>query len=195
MTFNEKDFSGCKHNPLVKDFRAKYAELFNIVPISYEGDKEKLLKYICLMYDPKSPLIPDTASIDTRKRIAAQYAGYKLDEVALAPIFDLSSKIVVDVIDIFLKEHINERLAYMIFGNEQTFFEYGKRLLQPVKWDDDAKEKDLLSAITIKTKLSEDMAAINTRIESDYRKLYQDDSQLQKAVTKKKFTPEAYASK
>jgi hypothetical protein len=146
------------------------------------------------MYDPKSPLITDTASIDTRKRAAAQLAGFKMDEKQLELLFELKDEVVIEIIDIFLKEHINERLAYMIFANEQTFYEYGKRLLMPVKWDSEAKEKDLLSAITIKTKLSEDMANINMRLEKDIQKLYMDDTHLQKTITKKRFTPESYAN-
>lgn len=193
--YTEKNFTGCTFNPLIKDFRERYENLFEIVPVDFVGDKEKLLKYICLMYDPKSPLITDTASIDTRKRNAAQYAGYAIDEKGLNEIFELTNKHVIEVIDVFLRRHINERLAYMIFGNEQTFFEYGKRLLQPVEWKEDSKEKDLLSAIAIKTKLSEDMAAINARIEADYKRLYNNDAHLEKVVTKRAFTPEGFAAK
>lgn len=195
MSHNEREFQGCRYNPLSKDFNTKYQSLFSIVPAEYTGNHEKLLKYICLMYDPKSPLITDTASIDTRKKIAAQYAGIEINEYTEKAIFELEDEFVIEAIDAFLKEHIHERLFYMIMGNEQTFYEYGKRLLQPVTNTIGKGEKDLLQAIAIKSKLSEDMAAINLRLENDYRRLYQDDTQLQKAVSKKRFTPEAQASK
>lgn len=192
MNYSITDFEGCKYNPLSKDFKTKYKELFNIVPGSFIGDKDKLLKYICLMYDPKSPLIQDSASIETRQRIAAQYAGYDLSEDKMDSIFSLEDYSIIETIDKFLKEHIHERLWYMICVNEQTFYEYGKRLFKPTNWDEATKE---LNAISIKSKLSEDMASINQRIESDYRLLYMEDSKLQKVATKKKFTPEGYSNK
>lgn len=201
MDFTEKDFSRCRFNPLLRDFKQKYPHLFEIIPSEYEGDRETLLKYICLMYDPHSPLISYTADIETRKRVAAQYAGFNLNEEQLKSLFDLEDVSVIDTIDLFLRRHIHERLAYMVFANEQTFYEYGKRLLIPVKWDEASgilkkeKEKDILSAITIKSKLSEDMSAINERLEADEKKLYGEDPQLLKAVMKRKFTPEAYAQK
>jgi len=193
MQYNEKDFSGCKYNPLTKDFAKKYSAVMECVSPEYEGDKEMLMRYVCLMYDYRSPLIRDTANVSTRQRIAAQYAGFKLNENELEQIFELTNPFVVTAVDIFLKNHIQERLAYMIFANEQTFYEYGKRLLQPVS--SDKGEKDLLSAIAIKTKLSEDMAAISLRIDNDYKRLYMDDSVLQKAVAANSFTPEFFAGK
>jgi hypothetical protein len=194
MAYTEADFKSCKYNPLIKNFKEQYASLFKIIPKEYTGDKEALLRYVCLMYDPKSPLIKDSASIETRKRKAAQCSGFELNEDELEFLFELKDPCVIEVIDIFLRKHINERLAYMIFANEQTFYEYGKRLLQPVT-DGGNGEKGLLSSITIKTKLSEDMDAINARLENDIQKLYMGDAQLQKAVAKVKFTPEAFANK
>lgn len=187
MTYTQSSFDNCKYNPLIKDFKTKYKELFKMVPDSFVGDSEKLLRYVCLMYDPKSPLIQDSASIEMRQRSAAQYAGYDLAE-NLESIFELSDLDIIDVIDTFLKVHIHERLWYMICVNERTFYEYGKRSFMPIKWDEGTKEQ---AAISIKTKLSEDMASINERIESDYRILYLDDIKLQKVVTKKRMTPES----
>lgn len=196
MAYEKINFAGCKYNPLEKGFAAMYPELMQCVPEAYKGDGEKLVKYVCLMYDPASPLIRDTSSMEQRKKMAVMYAGYDMSNTAvIESLFELTDDTVVNVIDYFMKHEIKERLWYLIQGNEQTFYEYGKRLLQPVKWDTDAKEKDLLSAIAIKTKLSEDMTAILERLENDYRKLYADDAGLMKVATKKKFSPEERASR
>jgi hypothetical protein len=77
----------------------------------------------------------------------------------------------------------------MICANEQTFFEYSRRMMKPVE-EKDAKEKDLMSAIAIKSKLSEDMDAINNRLDSYYDKLY-GDNDLKNKVQKVKISPES----
>lgn len=196
MAYDKSDFVACKYNPLEKDFAAKYPTLMECIPEGYTGNGEQLVKYVCLMYDPASRLIRDTSTMEQRKRMAAMYAGYDLaDTSAIESLFELTDEVVVAVIDYFMKHEVRERLWYLIQGNEQTFYEYGKRLMMPVKWDAEAKEKDLLSAISIKTKLSEDMANILERLENDYRKLYADDTNLMKATAKKKFSPEQQASR
>jgi hypothetical protein len=77
----------------------------------------------------------------------------------------------------------------MICANEQTFFEYSKRMMKPVE-EAGAKEKDLMSAIAIKSKLSEDMDAINNRLDSYYDKLY-GDADLKNKVQKVRISPES----
>lgn len=196
--YHKKDFAACKYNPLEEGFSIIYSDLMKCIPSEYEGDGEKLLKYVCLMYDPNSKLIRDTSSMEQRKRMAAQYAGYDLTEAGkevIEKIFELTDEAVVTVIDYFLKFEIKERLWYLIQGNEQTFHEYGKRLLMPITWDDKSKERDLLSATALKTKLSQDMTDILARLESDYQKFYAYDEDLLKVVAKKKFSPENQASR
>jgi hypothetical protein len=61
--------------------------------------------------------------------------------------------------------------------------------MKPVD-DKEAKEKDLMSAIAIKSKLSEDMDAINNRLDSYYDKLY-GDADLKNKVQKVRISPES----
>lgn len=192
MAYTEQHFLACKYNPMIDGFAEKHPDLLSCVPDTYKGDKEKLMRYVCFLYDPNSPLVRDTSSFEQRQRIAAQYAGFGDEDIQ--PIFDLSDNNVIEAIDNFIKNEVRERLWYMIQGNEFTFYEYGKRLLKPVI-DDQAKEKDLLTAITIKTKISEDMAALDKRIGDDYKKLYADDINLIKAIDKKKSSPEGRATR
>jgi len=190
MEYRKKDFINCKYNPMEEAFDTSVVEL---VPADYTGDPVKLMRYIILMYDPGSKLTRDTSNLEMRKNTAAVLAGYDLGMEEMEDIFELKDELVAEAIDRFLKFEIKERLWYLIQGNEQTFYEYGKRLLQPVKWND--REKDMIAGISLKTKLSEDMAALNDRIENDYRKLYADDESLMKIVTKKKWSPEQQATK
>lgn len=174
----------------------KYPHLIRYVPEEYKGDAEKLLRYVCLVYDPQSKLIRDTSNYEVRKRTAAELAGYsaitKDDNNLIDELLEMKDEEVIHVVDLFLKMEIKERLWYMIQGNEQTFYEYGKRLVTPIKWGNgiNSKEKDEMSAIAIKTKLSNDMAVILEQLEKDYNKFYADDTQLIKVIAKRRYSPE-----
>lgn len=195
MTFKESDFTGCKYNPLSEDFE-KSAGHF-IEAIKYK-DKVQLAKYIVLMYDPYSILRRHYTSIDQRQMMASQLAGMDMvkDRTYITEnVFGLKSMEVIEAIDYFLKNEVKERLAYMIVANEQTFYEYGRRLMAPIDEEKAKGEKDFLSAIAIKTKLSEDMAAINERLEKDIAKFYEDDAKLIKVAAAKKFRPEDHATR
>ena len=80
----------------------------------------------------------------------------------------------------------------MITAREQTIYEYAERMLKPVDNKDMDKEKDLMSAIAIKSKLSEDMSRMNELLEQDYNKFFGDDAQLEEA-SKTRFTAESVA--
>jgi len=195
MTFNKSDFTACKYNPLADGFEERAAHF--IEAIKYK-DKVQLAKYIVLMYDPYSVLRRHYTSIESRQLMAAQLAGMDMakDRVYITEnVFALKSMEVIEAIDHFLKTEVKERLAYMIVANEQTFYEYGRRLMAPIDEEKAKGEKDFLSAIAIKTKLSEDMAAINERLEKDIAKFYEDDAKLIKVAAATRFRPEDQATR
>lgn len=191
--YKDQDFNKTLFNPLKKGsiFEA-YPRLEKLKDI---GVDERLVKYIICVYDYNSPFVRDYKDLKLRKQTAAQFVGYDLgkDASLLDDLFDFKNSTFIDAVDIFLKEFINSMLYYGICANEQTYWEYGKRMMQPIDAAD-SKEKDIISAIATKSKLSEDMANIRGRIENDYRKLYGDDD-LEKAVNKKKFRPEDNATR
>jgi hypothetical protein len=143
------------------------------------------------MYDPNNPVVRENRDPLLRKKSCATLAGFDLikDEVFLDEIFNYTNEEIVEKTDRFLKEFVHIRLWSMICANEQTFFEYSKRMMKPVE-EAGAKEKDLMSAIAIKSKLSEDMDAINNRLDSYYDKLY-GDADLKNKVQKVRISPES----
>ena len=78
----------------------------------------------------------------------------------------------------------------MIVSNEEVFYEYQSKLL--IKTEED-RDKDLLQALQIKSKIMSDMDVINDRLESYYGKLYQGDSELIAHVQLKNISPEEIA--
>jgi len=63
----------------------------------------------------------------------------------------------------------------------KVFWEYGERMLKPIGLTEEdyelekLSEKDLIAAMQAKTKLSEDMAAIDERLDAAYKRLYGDE--------------------
>ena len=81
MTYNEKDFTGCKHNPLVKDILKSYPRLEELIINTEQFSRDdwgRLLKYIIATYDPASPLIKEYTVLYKRKQVAAMLAGYNI---------------------------------------------------------------------------------------------------------------------
>lgn len=187
--YKYQDFASCLFNPLEKNLLGKYPQLIVLLP-KCEND-EKVLRFIISMYDPNNPVVRENRDPLLRKKSCATLAGFDLikDEAFLEEIFNYTNEEIVEKTDRFLKEFVHIRLWSMICANEQTFFEYSKRMMKPVE-EAGAKEKDLMSAIAIKSKLSEDMDAINNRLDSYYDKLY-GDADLKNKVQKVRISPES----
>lgn len=82
----------------------------------------------------------------------------------------------------------------MIVANECTFNEYQMKLITPLSIDI-GKDKEALTAATIKGKLMEDMDNINSRLDAYYNRFYMGDEKLVTAGTKRKgITPESIAN-
>jgi len=187
--YKYQDFTSCLFNPLEKNLLVKYPQLIVLLPKC--KDDEKVLRFIISMYDPNNPVVRENRDPLLRKKSCAVLAGFDLikDEAFLEEIFNYTNEEIVEKTDRFLKEFVHIRLWSMICANEQTFFEYSKRMMKPVE-EAGAKEKDLMSAIAIKSKLSEDMDAINNRLDSYYDKLY-GDADLKNKVQKVRISPES----
>lgn len=176
-------------NPLEKNLVKTYPRLLPLALLC--GSDENLLRYILLVYDPNSILTRDFRDLPMRQQTAAELAGFNLetDEALLSQLFTYQIEEVVAATDLFLKEYVHIRLWSMICANEQTFYEYAERLMLPITKIAGKADKDLLQATAIKSKLSEDMDAINNRLDGYYAKMYED-SALKDKVQKVRITPE-----
>ncbi len=156
-----------------------------------EGDKNKIIRYILLMHDKKTPLRRDIADLQERKEQAAILAGFDLEknEERLEEIFTLSDDRVADMI-IEWMEFQGNRLVVMIDTNEQMFFDFNRAALEKVS--DVNNDKQKMDAVMVKAKLSEECEKIDARLEIFYEKLYGDPDVIE-VVQRRKFTPESMA--
>lgn len=198
----DKDYSSMEFNPLIKrKLLTEYPKLSQII-----GERDdKMIRYVLLMYDQNSPLRKYYPDVNKRKDFAAAIAGYDADK-DISKIENLKTltenvttedgqKVVpyedlLESISTYMT-YQNSRLWTMIVTNEQSFYEYQRRIMAEVGGEAD---KDALSAITIKTKLLEAMDDIHKRLDRYYSELTGGDQDLEMAIMiKKRLSPESKA--
>lgn len=193
----DKDFSNMEYNPLIKgNILEKYPKLRSII-----GDGEdKVVRYILLMYDINSPLRHHYPDLYKRKQHSADLAGYNLDKDDLTGLFDFRIKTddghepdeeLVNMTMKYLK-YQNNMVWMMIVSNEQAFYEYNRRVMMPV---DGSRDKDILQAVEIKTKIMSSMDDIYSRLQKYKRDMAGGDEKLEEVITKRKrLRPEEIAN-
>lgn len=199
--YRDSDFNKCLFNPCVKEIFIEYPQLNKIKNINSAID-DKLMKYIICTYDYRSPIVVHNRELKIRKQVAAEFVGYDLQKDSLSHIFNIEEDYVLQAIDTFLKSFIHSRVWYMICCNENIFWEYGQRMLSPVSNKDEGgkpmTEKAITEAMALKTRLSEDMASIDERLDAAYKRLYGNESMdkfIAGATTPEKIAVERFNNK
>lgn len=191
--FNKDDFNKMIFNPfsIKGSIKKKYPKLKMFK--TFDSANDSMIKYVLYMYDQNTPLKEQFPDLKIRKEQAAILSGFSLikDNEKLHDVFFFLSDQLVDMVDEFLRKQ-NNRIWSMIVSNEQTFFEYQTKLLSPVEGD---RDKDILQALQIKSKIMDDLNIINDRLDSYYMKLYGEDQELLKVIkADKRLTPEFIAN-
>lgn len=188
----EKDFSKLEFNPLVK---GKVLDKYPKLRATIGDADDKMVRYVILMYDINSPLKSHYPELNKRKEFAADLAGYNVSD-DLTSIFDfkLEDKPNEELLDITMKylKYQNNMVWQMIISNEQAFNEYNRRVMMPV---DGNRDKDILQAVEIKTKIMESMDVIYQRIQRYTKEMFGGDESLEDVITKRKrIRPEEVAA-
>jgi len=150
-------------------------------------------KYIIYLYDKGSPLRSRQAnlSLNEQKVLAAELAGYSVDDPELDKLFTNEMDDVVAAINEVLRVQ-HSRLFSLICTNMELFYEYQGKLLE--KTSSEKGDKDLLQAMEVKSKLRKEMAAINEELDGYFLKFFGDDEKLEEKSVDY-FTPEGIADK
>jgi hypothetical protein len=193
----EKDFSKMEFNPTIrKNLIVEYPKLKSILGAA----DDKLARYVLLMYDINSPLRHHYPELGKRKEFAADLAGYDLMKDDVTQLFDFKLKDgdeeepYEELLELTIKylKYQNNMVWFMIVSNEQAFFEYNRRVMMPV---DGARDKDILQAVEIKTKIMSSMDDIYLRLQKYFRDLSGGDEKLEEILTKRKrLRPEEIAN-
>lgn len=204
MSYDAKDFKRCLLNPLQSGNISTDKRLAMIWPTensNIEGfdewddvSREKLTRYVICLYDPESPLLKDEPNLNQRKVEAAIIAGFNLEaqeEWLEKELYTCKNEYVVYVIAKYLQLRKSREFAGLM-ADEQTYWEFIHRLMEPITKAD--KDRDLMSALDIKTKLSAAKEEINARLMANWKRFFADDEDALKQVSKANiWSPEAMA--
>lgn len=180
----------------------KFPELKQIKVFSEcrSADRNRIIRYICYMYDPGSPLQVEYQDLQARKEKAAEDAGFERNKKGLWPesvqnIFD-----VIDTEDVLITEMIfeflriiNDKTWAIIKVNEVNFWECSRMLLDNIGGKD---SKQKLEAANLKTKLREELGSISRDMEQQMKKMFGEEEKIQELAKEKlkRITPETIVS-
>jgi hypothetical protein len=185
MNYKKDNFKNCRFNPFDRDLMTENADLLMIFPQEWDTELslEQVAKYIISLYDQHSPL-QKISSIEARRRAAEEISG-------IAGLTYEDSHFVQSISNYLRMFDKTMEYAYLT-SLEDAFWEYITRLRQPVTGD---KDKDLIGAISAKTKLAEDASQFLEKIKAQRAKFFNDDK-LDEAENKiKRWTPEGVSGK
>lgn len=193
----EKELSRMEFNPVVKkSLTAVYPKLKAI----FGNADDRMVRYVLLMYDRKSPMREYYPDLAKRKEFCAAMAGYDIEKEDMGPLFDFRVKTGEDTFEtneemlsmiVSYLKYQNNYLWAMVVNNEQAFYEFSKRVMVPVEG---GKDKDMLQAVDIKNKLMEAQDNIVQRLEKYMRELTGGDDNLAGELGKRKgVSPESIA--
>jgi hypothetical protein len=164
---------------------------------SYKGaNKNEILKYFVLLYDPKSPLIEQYHDIKERKYEAAVLAGFRLGKDGFSDsvlqIIENKNPFVVDIAEVFLTKiyHGRKYREYQVLYQELD--EYSRMRHESIK---ETTDKDQLIAAEKKTKLRQACIEIHEQLDKLEKEIFGDnDDMLEMAIKSRYMSPERYAS-
>lgn len=171
-----------------------YPELWEIVSEELKQDDEldNLLRYIIMVYDPKSPLVNSERDLNFRKGIAAELAEIETGDEYAESIFSCNLPGLVETIGKFLVRFIKSKEWAAICAYEYKFWEAIRLLMQPIA--SDKSDREQLDAANKKDVLSASIDEGLTKLESYYRNFFGEDEALEKRA-KKRVSPELMAEK
>jgi hypothetical protein len=193
MNYKPKEFTGCMFNPLAdQPMLEAFPRLAEIVTgeAAKEEHLDSILRYIILIYDPKSPLIFNERDINHRKGVAAQLAGFDLDDrTYLITIYQCNNKNVVNLIIKYLTRFVKSKEWAAICAFESAYWESIAKVIEPISGKN---SRDILTSVQIKSAIKDEIEKDIARLEKLYQKfLGEDDALIQKAA--RRISPEAIA--
>jgi hypothetical protein len=193
--YAKDDFKKCFFNPYDKGLmdNPRVQQLIPDKEDLLSDDAARTMRYVVALYDPKSPLVRDYPDLNTRKIAAATIAGFDInvDAESEEMLFTCDSEFLVQLIVNYLRYVVKSRVWAALQADEQTFWEFVTRLMLPITRGD--KDRDLVGAVSVKTKLSEDKENINDRLDRNWSRFLADDDQLIRKIETGDYSPEGYA--
>jgi hypothetical protein len=194
--YTKKSFDACDFHPL-KDGKMlqSYPILTDIVSpeLAAEPLLDSIIRYTIMVYDPKSGLVSGERDLNYRKAIAAELAGFDIDdEELMTAIYSCDYPNLVDYTVRYLCRFIRSKEWAAIVAFESKFWEAIKLTMRPINIE--RSDKEQLDAANKKEVLSESIDKGLEKIGRYYRTFFGEDDALENRA-KKRMTPEIMAEK
>jgi len=171
-----------------------YPEIWEIISDDLRGsmDLDPILRYIIMVYDPKSPLVGNERDLNFRKGIAAELSGLNTSTEGIEAIYSCTYPGIVELICKFLVRFVKSKEWAAICAYEYKFWEAIRLLMQPIA--SDKSDREQLDAANKKDVLSASIDEGLIKIEALYRAFFGEDEGLERRA-KKRVSPELMAEK
>ncbi len=200
MEYKESDFTSCMFNPMVKkNMLDVYPRLIEAtLPEWMDENIDGLIRYMIMVYDPKSPLFRNERDLNYRKGLAADLAKLNMSEEIvneltnesfIQTVYNSSHPYLVDLIIKFLIRFIKSKEFAAIVIVESCFWESSKLLMEPIYGKD---SKTQLEAVQKKSAIKDELDKDITRLNKYQNEFFGEDEQLE-TLAKGRMTPEKYA--
>ena len=153
----------------------------------------QIIKYLVLMYDKHSPLVSKYPDLETRKEKAIDLAGinFGTQRKLIERLTSLNDDDLLTVVAQMLRKQGEQDFSLLI-SQEQLFYELLQNVLDPIESDSD---KDQMTALEKKAKLSGMLEEVGERIEKYRARYYRGDDDMEEKVRKHyRLTPENIAA-
>lgn len=192
MIYKEKDFIYCQFNPLVdRPILKAFPVITEIVNPDWQDDqRDAIIRYSIMVYDPKSPLVLNERDLNYRKGLAIELVHLD-DQYTVESVINSTHKHSPDFIFEYLKRFARSKEWAAICAFESSFWESIREVMEPISGKN-SREK--LDSVQKKAAIKEEIEKDIKRLDQLYRTFFGEDDDLMNK-NKRRLTPELIANK
>lgn len=190
MIYKPTDFKNCQFNPLVDQPMVQaYPKLGEIIDPEWRDENlDAILRYMIIVYDPRSPLAINERDLNHRKGIAIDLAH--IDESLSECIINSTHEYGPALIVRFLFRFVRTKEWAAICAFEAAFKESIIEVMKPITGK---SSREILDAVQKKAAIKDEIEKDIKRLDALYRTFYGEDEELQKS--KRRLSPEMIANR
>lgn len=190
MIYKHSDFNTCQFNPLAEQpILEAFPKLTEIVDPDWHDEwLDPILRYMIMVYDPKSPLVANERDLNYRKGIAIELARID-DELVAESVINSTHKYSPALFIKYLMRFARSKEWAAICAFESAYWESIKEVIEPISGKSSREKLDSVQKkAVIKQEIIEDIK----RLDALYRTFFGEDDELQNK-NKRRLSPELIA--
>jgi hypothetical protein len=191
MIYKKEAFNSCHFNPMIGEamFTA-YPKLTEIIDLDWLDEHlDSILRYMIMVYDPKSPLVFNERDLTYRKGIAIELAKFN-DETIIEAVLNSTHKYSPELIIKYLTRFARSKEWAAICAFESSYWESIKEVIEPISGKN-SREK--LDSVQKKAVIKQESIEDIKRLDMLYRTFFGEDEELMNK-NKRRLTPEMIAN-